>query len=94
MFKTKVSGYSDDIIEIINIISPPDDEIICYNNQNATLYFDDGTIINVYYAENGVWKINIVIEGTAVFKKLVECSDDNYTDTFYISAEVINYIIK
>lgn len=87
----KVSGYSDDVVEIEGA-TLRDDEIDAYD-QDVIIYFSDGTILRMTY--DGAWKAVIEKEGTAkhTIEKLID-NDDYYSDLFTIDTDQIVNVRK
>ncbi len=83
----KIYGYSDDLVEIEGHIT---DEVDLYD-QIATLTFSDGTVAEVRYGDNGVWKINVIEQGSK-FNRLETCLVDDgkadYSDVLYMDDDV------
>lgn len=90
----KVSGYSDDVVEIEGALYWPgeNDEIDAYD-QDVIIYFRDGTILRMTY--DGAWKAVVEKEGTAKYtiEKLVH-NDDYYSDLFSIETDKIVNVRK
>lgn len=89
--KTKVYGYSDDIVCIND-----SDEIDCFNS-DTVIVFSDSTVIRIGYSKAGigVWWIDIEHLGEAE-SKLTYCTDEEaeiYSDIFETNADVI-YAVK
>lgn len=82
----KVSGYSDDVVEIEGA-TLWNDEIDAYDH-DVIIYFRDGTILRMTY--DGAWKAVIEKEGTAkhTIEKLIQ-NDDYYSDLFTIETDKI-----
>ena len=87
----KVSGYSDDVVEIEGA-TQRDDEIDAYD-QDVIIYFRDGTILRMIY--DGAWKAVVEKEGKAkhTIEKLIQ-NDDYYSDLFTIETDKIINIRK
>ena len=90
----KVSGYSDDLVEIEGALYWPgeNDEIDAYD-QDVIIYFRDGTILRMTY--DGAWKAVVEKEGTAKYtiEKLIQ-NDDYYSDLFTIETDKIINVRK
>ena len=87
--KTKVFGYSDDVLYIES--DKVNKEIDCFEN-DAKVYFTDGTVILFAYIE-GLWKCEIINVGTAssAVQEADNAYSDNYSDIFYIHADFERY---
>jgi len=71
--KTKIYGYSDDLIEIDGLIR---DEVDCYNHKKPIkITASDGTIASIFY--NGEWKINVKFAGSKYVKLINSVGDDS-----------------
>lgn len=91
----KVSGASDDLVEIENS-KYKGDEIGCYEH-DVRIRFLDGTIIRVGYPKDGlaIWWIEIEKQGTAE-NKLTICDDEDariYSDIFEIDSEIKSHSV-
>lgn len=82
----KVSGYSDDLVEIEGC-TQWNDEIDAFD-QDVIIYFRDGTILRMTY--DGAWKAVVEQRGTAkhTIEKLIR-DDDYYSDQFTIETDKI-----
>ena len=90
-FIVTVFGYSDDLVDIEGS-SYPEYEIDCFD-RDVRLWFDDGTVILISYAQTGVWKICVEDQGDAP-QRLTVCDAEDadiYSDIFEINAEVIRH---
>lgn len=87
----KISGYSDDVVEIEGS-TLWDDEIDAYD-QDVIIYFCDGTILRMTY--DGAWKAVAEKEGTAkhTIEKLIR-NNDYYSDLFTIETDKIINVRK
>ena len=64
MAKVKIYGASDDLIEIEGDMR---DELCHSGDEPVLLGFSDGTILRVWYDEDGIWRIIRVSGGSATF---------------------------
>lgn len=82
----KVSGHSDDIIEIEGDYS---DEIGSFR-LDTKIIFDDGTELLMHYDENGTWKAKVLRAGSGAYSitHLVK-NGDYYSDLFETDAEKV-----
>ena len=88
--RTKVYGYSDDLVEIEGA-KYPNNEIDCFM-KDVIIDFKDGTKVRVGYPkkEGAIWWIEVLIHGTADYI-LDYCYDQDctrYSDVFQINSEV------
>lgn len=89
----KVYGASDDLVEIEGS-SYWEDEIGCYD-KDVRIWFCDGTVIRIRYADGGIWRIEVEAQGTEKHR-LDVCSgedEDDYSDCFYINAEITSHAV-
>lgn len=89
----KVYGVSDDLVEIEGS-SYWEDEIDCYD-KDVRIWFCDGTVIRIRYADGGIWRIDVETQGTEKHR-LDVCSgedEDDYSDVFYIDAEITSHLV-
>ncbi len=92
-YEIKISGHSDDLIEIDGDIK---EEIDYYEKEPAYLAFSDGTILRIIYDDSGLWKIVQVHEGKADVEyefKATDSDSDNYSDIVTLRNEKITWIM-
>jgi hypothetical protein len=87
MAKVQVYGASDDLIEIRGAIyeefNPGYDDGISY------LGFSDGTVLSVQYGQDGIWRINRMMEGIATYEKTEGRTEpDEGTDTVTLTGDI------
>lgn len=86
----KVSGYSDDIIEIERIVEGKtvwEEEYDSYD-RDTLFRFDDGTKLRMTY--NGSWQAVVEERGTAGHSiEKLESNGDYYSDLFTIHTDII-----
>jgi len=71
--KTKIYGYSDDIVEIEGLIN---DEHDCYDHKRPIkITVSDGTNATIFY--DGEWKINVKFAGSKYVEKVDSVGDDS-----------------
>lgn len=63
---TIVTGASDDLIEISGEL---EEEFNAYNCSDGTMAFSDGTLLNVCYDKDGIWRFNPIFKGI-LFEKI------------------------
>lgn len=83
----KVNGASDDLIEIGGDISEefnPDADSPSY------LGFSDGTLLQIEYTDDGIWRIQPLRYGTAKYNKTEATAgdSDNYSDVVELDGEI------
>ena len=86
----KVSGYSDDIVEISRTNEEEtvwEEEFDSYD-MDTLFRFDDGTLLRMHY--EGAWKAYVQEAGTAhhMIMPLI-AGDDYYSDLFTINTDII-----
>ncbi len=69
---TKVTGASDDLIELDGDIY---EEFNWYagdsdDDEHRFLAFSDGTVLSVQYDQDGIWRFNSIYKGTLYDKKI------------------------
>ena len=87
----KVSGYSDDIVEIVRTDEEKtvwEEEYDSYD-QDTFFRFDDGTVLRMHY--DGAWKAYVTEAGTAhhMIMPMIN-NDDYYSDMFTIDTDIIH----
>lgn len=95
---TKMYGASDDLIEFEGDI---DDEVDALSKFDTTekpfiVSFDDNTKARIYYNEEGIWKVNVLVVGH-LFDRIDECSeekDDRYSDYLFMKDGLTSYKIE
>lgn len=73
---TKIYGCSDDLIECEGDVTGE------VSSSFALLVCSDGTVLDIIYADEGVWRIRVLREGDK-FNNLYLCSyqgDEDYSD--------------
>lgn len=80
----KISGHSDDLVELEGDI---EDEIDCYE-ESVTLTLNDGSIVDVDYGNNGFWCVDVrkVGDGTTVEKTTATNVDTDYSDVVVLKS--------
>lgn len=90
MKKVEICGASDDLIEIDGDISeefnPPYESD---DGDMGLLAFSDGTVLNVVYGNEGIWRLSPVHHGTAVYE-ITQGTDahDDYTDRVTLTGDI------
>lgn len=65
MTETAIYGASDDLIEIEGVIS---EEFNHYDESPALLAFSDGTLLEIEYDDDGIWRIRPLATGSCKFE--------------------------
>lgn len=84
----KISGHSDDLIEVEGAIT---DELSFYGSENGDLLaFSDGTVLRVIYNDKGIWRITPVAKGSAIYSKDENPEDDDrrYSDIVTLDGDI------
>lgn len=83
----KVSGYSDDVVCVAGDVNDEFDA----QSGGGTLEVSDGTVLEVDYDADGVWRIIVLFEGRGSNVTVTAAptgDDDNYSDVAVIDAPV------
>lgn len=78
---TIVTGASDDLIEINGELQ---EEFNAYDCTSGTMAFSDGTMLNVSYDLNGIWRFKPIYKGE-LFEKIIDgsVSDDTNDEVYF-----------
>lgn len=91
MGQLKITGASDDLIEIEGDVHDEISVYRCGEKEPEYLAISDGTLLKVKYGDgnSGVWRFQLVARGQAicVITQAPENDDDNYTDTVELTLE-------
>lgn len=69
---TKVYGASDDLVEIEGEYAG---EVGSYDNESGVLLvMSDGTLLKVFYGDEGIWKITLIKKGQ-LLERIDQCDD-------------------
>lgn len=89
MSELKIYGCSDDLIEIEGDLR---EEFGCYNTSREKpfyLLFGDGTVLRVWYDEDGAWRILRTVAGSAKYEHEPAADPDgDYTDKATLKGEI------
>lgn len=77
---TIVTGASDDLIELRGDLY---EEFNSYDCNNGAIAFNDGTILNVRYDEDGIWRFNLISKGSLYIKIEQGIVDEDTNDIVY-----------
>lgn len=75
--KTLITGASDDLIELDGELY---EEFDAYNCENGIMAFSDGTLLNVKYDKNGIWRFAVIVKGNLYERKEEGCVNDDTND--------------
>jgi len=83
---TKVTGASDDLIEIEGEL---EEEFNAYNCDKGTIAFSDGTLLNVIYDNDGLWRFAPKFKGS-LYDKIEQGSiSDDTNDIVYFKTGLL-----
>lgn len=85
----KITGYSDDLIEIDGDIK---EEFEAFDDRNY-LAASDGSILSIEYDNDGIWRIYRLIAGTAAFRKMDGNILEDTFDIVFLENEDIKWIL-
>lgn len=89
-----VYGASDDLIEIDGDIR----EEFPYDGEETYLAFSDGTVLSIFYAHSGVWRIAALQTGRDSIVSIVQAesiSEDAYSDRARVeNVRNITFVVK
>lgn len=91
-----IYGASDDLIEIEGAFREEFSQYDPDENDEYTLAVSDGTLLGVYYDDEGIWRFPIIKKGMGsdVDKEEHDVSEENsYSDTVTITAEKIDWVV-
>ncbi len=82
-YQLKIYGRSDDLIEIEGDIY---DEIGWHPDEKCYITISDGTVISIEYADEGIWRIVMLCEGSGDPEIIYAPpdDDDNYSDALIL----------
>lgn len=84
-----IYGASDDLVEIDGDIVEefawyPDD-----SDEKRLLAFSDGTVLRIWYDDEGMWRIQQIAKGTAKYEhKAATDPDDDYSDHVNLTGKI------
>lgn len=81
-----LSGHSDDLVELDGVLS---EEWTSYGEQ-AVVVFSDGTVLEIEFGPDGVWRITSLATGTAelAIQEAPTDDEDNYTDVATLTGDI------
>lgn len=94
MATVTIYGASDGLIEVEGDISEEFNPTSRFSDDDecdgGLLVFSDGTVLNVAYTEEGVWRITPIAKGSARMEKVeaVSGDDDNYSDRVTLTGDL------
>lgn len=69
MIEIKITGASDDLIEIEGDISEEFNWITNDSDERRFIAVSDGTLLSVRYDADGIWRFDLVANGSAEYSK-------------------------
>lgn len=80
---TTVTGASDDLIEIEGELY---EEFNCFSCKNGVMAFSDGTLLNVEYDEDGIWRFKVRVKGSLYESKEEGNVDEDINDKVHFNS--------
>lgn len=77
---TIVTGASDDLIELRGDLY---EEFNSYDCHNGVIAFSDGTLLNVRYDEDGIWRFNLIYKGNLFIRIEQGSVEEDINDIVY-----------
>ena len=77
---TIVTGASDDIIQVNGEII---EEFNSYDCKDGNLAFSDGTLLDVEYDDDGIWRFKLIYKGILFIKKIEGSVGEDTNDEIY-----------
>ncbi|HEY8692671.1 MAG TPA: hypothetical protein VIR57_08005 [Chloroflexota bacterium] len=82
----KVYGASDDLVEVEGDIR---EEFTPRDDNPSILAFSDGTVLDIQYGSEGIWRINRLATGSVYSHvQAPPDDDDNYSDVVTLDGEI------
>lgn len=88
--QTKIYGASDDLIELEGQIS---EEFNGGGDEGDILAFSDGTLLEVLYDKDGIWRIKQLAAGTCVFAHKAGSVKDDTPDEAVLTGD-LKWVVK
>jgi hypothetical protein len=85
MTQIKIYGASDDLIEIEGDIR---EEFEYWSNYKNYFAFSDGTLLQIEYCDDGIWRIKRIVAGSLDFTNEEAADADAYSDVVTLSGNV------
>lgn len=80
---TMITGASDDLIEIVGEL---EEEFNAYKCNEGVMAFSDGTLLEVEYDNDGIWRFRIKYKGNLYDRKIEGCVNDDKNDEVYFKS--------
>jgi len=83
---TKIYGASDDLIEFEGDVRGEVGFYGSSHEEKALIAFNDGTVLAWWYAEDGVWRCDVLNKGSLYdrFEKGISEDSDPYSDVVHL----------
>jgi len=90
--RVTIYGASDDLIEVEGALS---EEFNPHGRDKGDyLVFSDGTVLSVQYAEDGCWRINRLVAGSASYAKAdATGADAEYSDRVTLTGDALTWVV-
>ncbi len=89
----KIYGASDDLIEIEGDIREEYNVHVFDDDDGRYLAFSDGTVVRVYYDQEGVWRFRIVSKGKATQSHALPIGEDDHTEVLELTDASITWVV-
>jgi hypothetical protein len=83
--ETVIYGASDDLIEIEGQLS---EELNPRSDEPSLLAFSDGTLLEVEYDRDGIWRIKVLAKGTCDFVHVAGSVEDDTPDRMTMKGDL------
>ena len=81
----KICGASDDLIEMYGDI---DEEFNHNSDDPINIGFSDGTLLKMWYDDDGIWRINRIVAGAATYNHIPGSVEDDTSDVLELSGDM------
>jgi len=88
MGKTTITGASDDLIEIDGELSVEFSAYMDDNDEHHYLGFSDGTMLSVKYDSDGIWRFNLIAQGSCKMTKVDGCVEKDTFDVVTLEGDL------
>lgn len=86
-----ITGSSDDLIKVEGDIN---EEFGYYSENSIFMGISDGTLLKIRYDEDGIWRIERLIQGSSsVYAHMPGSISENKNDVVAISGENLNWVL-
>lgn len=90
-----IYGASDDLIEVESTSFRAEEFNVCPNeDERLILAVSDGTVLRVYYDEDGIWRfVPLMIGSSNVDIKVATYDGDTYTDRVTLTGDDLRWVV-